>query len=126
MRSRTKQAGFSAVELGVVAAIVSILATVAIPNYLGVQEDSKRAAVSGAAGALASASTANYVIRSGKGLGSAIADCTDVGHLMLAVSMSDFTIAPKRLAPGELGTCTVDHVAPGASTAVTFLAYGIS
>ena len=126
MRTRRKQAGFSLVELAVVTVAISILATTAIPKYLGVQEDSKRAAASGLAGALGSASTTNYLIRSGKGAGTPIANCVDVAGLMLPGSMAGFTISSKPLAAGELGTCTVDHAVPGSSTAATFVAHGIS
>jgi hypothetical protein len=71
---------------------------------------------------------ANDVIRAGIGSAktSPVANCTDVGGLLQSGSMAGFAIAAQPVAPDQVVTCTVDHVAPGSSTAATFLAHGVS
>jgi prepilin-type N-terminal cleavage/methylation domain-containing protein len=126
MRTRKQQVGFSLIEVTVTTVVISILATAAVPKYLGVQEDTKRATATGMAGALGSASSANYVLRAGKGAGAPIADCTEVATLMLPGAMTGFSIAPQAIPAGSTATCTVDHNAPGAATSATFIAHGVS
>ena len=126
MRTRKQQAGFSLIEITVTTVVISILATAAVPKYLGVQEDAKRATASGIAGALGSASTTNYVLRAGKGTGAPIADCTEVANLMLPGALRGFSIAPRAIPAGSTVTCTVDHDVPGAGTSASFIAHGVS
>jgi MSHA pilin protein MshA len=128
MRIRKHQGGFTLVELIIVIVIFAVLAAVAIPKYLTLQEDAKRGASHGIAGALGSASMANYVIRSGNVPATTypIANCVDVATLLVPGSMSGFSIAPLPVANGATTTCTVDHDTPGSSTAATFTAHGIS
>ena len=128
MRTQRKQYGFTLIDMLTVMVIVAILSTISFATYATLQDDTKHASAQGVAGALASASVANYMLRSaGKATGSThpIADCTHVANLLTPGSLATYTIAAKPSAPGATESCTVDHQRPGAGTAVTFTAYGI-
>lgn len=128
MRARRRQGGFTLIELTIVVVVIAILASVAIQRYLTLQEETKRAAAEAIAGALGSASVANYLVRSGNTTATTypIGNCIDVATLMLPGAMGGYAIAPQPVAPGATATCTVDHVNPGSSTAATFTAHGVS
>ena len=129
MRTNRRQDGYTLIELLIVMVIVAILSTLSLTTYANLQDDTKHASAQGVAGALASASVANFMLRSaGKATGAtqAIADCADVASLLTPGSLATFTIASKPIASGATESCTVDHVKPGTGTAATFTAYGIS
>ena len=126
-RRNRKQKGFTLIELIIVIVIIAILAAVAIPKYLDLQEDAKRAASQGVAGALGSASAANYAIKSGiPSKGSAIDDCSDIGSLLQSGSMTNFTITAGGIGNGSTTTCTVNISGGNGSTAATFTGHGIT
>ncbi len=50
-----RQAGFTIIELGVVIALLGVLAAVALPRFIDVTSDAHRAAVQGSAGGLGAA-----------------------------------------------------------------------
>ena len=128
MRTRRKQSGYTLIELIIVIVILAILSTVSMRTYADLQDDAKHASAQGVAGALASASVANYMLRLGKGPAGTIAvsDCADVAALLTTGSLESFVITPKPIANGSVEACTVDHVKPGTATAATFRAHGIS
>lgn len=128
MRAHRKQKGYTLIELLIVVVIFAILSTLSIQTFANLQDDGKHATVQGVAGALASASTANYVLRSAKNAAQtrAIANCVDTAALLTNGSLRSVVIVPQAIAPGAMATCTVDHVKPGASTAATFIAHGVS
>src|SRR5688572_2139259 len=128
MRTRRKQSGYTLIELIIVTVIVAILSTISLATYADMQDEAKRGAAQGVAGALGSASVANYMLRAGRGPAgtTAITDCVDVATLLTPGSLDSFVIASKAITSGGTETCTIDHVKPGANTAVTFTAHGIS
>ncbi len=52
---RTRQAGFTIIELVMVIVILGILAAIALPKYVSLQTDARKAKLNGAKGAIASA-----------------------------------------------------------------------
>lgn len=60
MNIRKSQGGFTLIELVIVIVILGILAAVAIPRFVNLQDDARQAAVEGVAGAVSSAAAINY------------------------------------------------------------------
>lgn len=117
------QAGFTLIELIIVIVIVGIMAAVAIPKYTGITGDAQQASVTGMAGALASASAANYALRTGLGntKGVAVTDCTDVGALIENLP-TDYVITSAAIAADATAACVL--TGPGTKTG-NFSAQGV-
>jgi prepilin-type N-terminal cleavage/methylation domain-containing protein len=113
--------GFTLIELVIVIAIIAILAAVAIPKFVDLTSNANTAALSGVAGALASANATNYAARqmSTTITGTAsIVNCTDAAALLQGGLPSGYTIAPSGVSAGSTVTCTLSN-SSGSTTTFT-------
>jgi prepilin-type N-terminal cleavage/methylation domain-containing protein len=122
--SLSRQTGFTLIELIMVIVILGILSVVAIPKYISLSADANTAAVSGVAGALASANVVNYAARSENAAnGVPIANCTSVSGALTGGLPTGYTITAAAVAVNTTVSCTL--TGPSGATA-TFSATGIN
>lgn len=136
---RSRQTGFTLIELIMVIVILGVLSAVAIPKYLDLKSDANQAAVNGVAGALSSAASVNFATRTANGeKGIQMALCSDVAKGLQTYTKGDYTTAmptqggkyeieEQKLQQGIATDCTLVFTPnSGDKVVATFTALGIN
>lgn len=129
--ARKQQAGFTIIELVMVIVILGILAAIALPKFVSLQTDARKAKLNGAAGALSSAMAMSH----GKFLADGLTTQTSEGVTVTlafgypnsatlaaaaGIKAADYTLAPA--APTTTLTVSPIGVATAASCQVVYTA----
>ncbi len=124
---KIRQAGFTLIELVMVIVLIGVLAAIAIPKFVDLSGDAKKAAAEGVAGALSSAAAINFAARKANSAnGVAVDNCDDVGALMQGGALpANYSITSAAIVAEATKTdCVVN--APANAASATFTATGIN
>lgn len=132
---RKRQSGFTMIELIMVIVILGILTAIAMPRFIDLSSEAKTSALSGVAGAAASAMAINYAscVTKGHVVGTKcikVWNCSTVTSLLQGGTPSGYSFTAQAIGTGAAGdnggeaTCVVVQTAGGATANFTGISAG--
>lgn len=115
---KTTQTGFTLIELVIVIVLLGVLAAIAVPRFVNLEDDAQRAALTSNAAAMSSAMNLNYAGCATNGQTveanqcAAVTACSDVSSILTTGLPSGYTVSGTIPAGiGSTGTCTLTQTA---------------